>query len=183
LNNPITNNLLITNGATTYRICNYYNNEVNFLVDDNISVVYTIFTNSSNYYSYGVSSTYKLNAQPFLRLNIPEIIYLPIISTDKQQFTYLIRTSRAKRFICYGSVRSPAKVFKEQNLLNFSKLTFNFYDSYNNPLQVLYLDRYADPVDDPNNFASKYNYIRHPLFFYHQTVMSIRVGMIKTMLK
>lgn len=183
--NLIVNNLLITDipNNTTYRICNYYNNEINFLINDNISVVYTIFTNNSNYYSYGVSSTYKLNTQPFLRLNIPEIIYLPIISSDNQQFTYFIRTSRAKKFICYGSVRSPAKVFKEQNLLNFSKLTFNFYDSFNNPLQVLYLDKNAQNIDDPSDFSSRFNYIRHPLFYYHQIVMSIRVGVIKTMLK
>jgi hypothetical protein len=185
LTNLIVNNLLITDSGNnaTYRICNFYNNEINFLINDNISIVYTIFTNNTNYYSYGVSSTYKLNKQPFLRLNIPEIIYLPIISSDNQQFTYFIRTSRAKKFICYGSVRSPAKVFKEQNLLNFSKLTFNFYDSFNNPLEVLYLDRYAQNVDDPNDFSSRYNYIRHPLFYYHQIVMSIRVGVIKTMLK
>jgi hypothetical protein len=181
----IKNNLLIIDSGNnaTYRICNFYNNEINFVINDNISIVYTIFTNNTNYYSYGVSSTYKLNKQPFLRLNIPEIIYLPIISSDNQQFTYFIRTSRAKKFICYGSVRSPAKVFKEQNLLNFSKLTFNFSDSFNNPLEVLYLDRYAENIDDPNNFSSRYNYIRHPLFYYHQIVMSIRVGIIKTMLK
>jgi hypothetical protein len=183
--NLIVNNLLITDPSTntTYRICNYYNNEINFNINDNISVVYTIFTNNTNYYSYGISSTYKLNKQPFLRLNIPEIIYLPIISSDNQQFTYFIRTSRARKFICYGSVRSPAKVFKEQNLLNFSKLTFNFYDSFNNLLEILYLDKYAQNIDDPNNFSSRYNYIRHPLFYYHQIVMSIRVGVIKTMLK
>jgi hypothetical protein len=183
--NLIVNNLLITDPATntTYRICNYYNNEINFLINDNISVVFTIFTNNSNYFSYGVSNTYKLNKQPFLRLNIPEIIYLPIISSDNQQFTYFIRTSRAKKFICYGSVRSPAKVFKEQTLLNISKLTFNFYDSFNNPLKILHLDRYAQNVDDSNDFSSRFNYIRHPLFYYHQIIMSIRVGVIKTMLK
>ena len=181
----IKNNLLITDSVNnaTYRVCNFYNNELNFLINDNISVVYTIFTNNSNYYSYGVSSSYKLNAQPFLRLNIPEIIYLPIISSDNKQFTYFIRTSRAKKFICYGSVRSPAKVFKEQNLLNFSKLTFNFSDSFNNTLNILYLDKYAEASDDPSNFAGRYNYIRHPLFYYHQIVMSIRVGVIKTTLK
>jgi hypothetical protein len=183
--NLIVNNLLINDisTGTSYRICNYYNNEINFIIDDNISLVFTIFTNNTKYYTYGISNSYKLNKQPFLRLNIPEIIYLPIISSDNQQFTYFIRTSRAKKFICYGSVRSPAKVFKEQNLLNFSKLTFNFTDSFNNPLEILYLDRYAENIDDPNNFSSKYNYIRHPLFYYHQTVMSIRVGVIKTMLK
>ena len=116
-------------------------------------------------------------------MNIPEIIYLPIISSDNQQFTYFIRTSRAKKFICYGSVRSPAKVFKEQTLLNISKLTFNFYDSFNNPLKILHLDKYAQNVDDSNDFSSRFNYIRHPLFYYHQIVMSIRVGVIKTMLK
>lgn len=183
--NLIVNNLLITDITTntTYRICNYYNNEINFLINDNISIVYTIFTTNTNYYSYGISSSYKLNKQPFIRLNIPEIIYLPIISSDNQQFTYFIRTSRAKKYICYGSVRSSAKVFKEQNLLNISKLTFNFYDSFNNPLEILYLDRYAQNIDDSTNFSSKYNYIRHPLFFYHQIVMSIRVGVIKTTLK
>ena len=181
----IKNNQLITNSGnnTTYRVCNFYNNELNFLINDNISIVFTIFTYNTNYYSYGVSSTYKLNKQPFLRLNIPEITYLPIISSDNQQFTYFIRTSRAKKFICYGSVRSPAKVFKEQNLLNFSKLSFNFYDSFNNLLKVLYLDRYAENNDDPANFASRFNYIRHPLFYYHQIVMSIRVGLIRTTLK
>jgi hypothetical protein len=185
LSNPtsIVNNLLIINGSTTYRICNFHNNEVNFLIDDVISVVYSFNMNSNIYYTYGVSSSYKLNLQPFLRLNIPEIIYLPITSTDNQQFTYLLRTSRAKKFICYASVRSPAKVFKEQTLLNITKLTFNFYDSFNNQLKVLYLDKYADPIDDSNNFASRFNYIRHPLFYYHQIVMSVRVGMIKTMLK
>jgi hypothetical protein len=183
--NLIVNNLLITDisTGTTYRICNYYNNEINFLIDDNISIVYTIFTNTTNYYSYGISNAYKLNKQPFLRLNIPEITYLPIISSDNQQFTYFIRTSRAKKYICYGSVRSSAKVFKEQNLLNLSKLTFNFRDSFNNPLKILYLDRYAQNIDDPSNFSSRYNYIRHPLFYYHQIIMSIRVGIIKTMLK
>jgi len=179
----IVNNQLITNGGITYRICNFYNNEVNFLVNDNISIVYSINIINNAYDSYGVSSTYALNSNPYLRLNIPEIIYLPILTTDKKQFTYFVRMSRAKRHIAYASVRSPTKVFKEQTLLNISKLTFEFYDSTNVPLQILYLDRYADPVDDPTNFASRYNYIRHPLFYYHQIIMSLRIGVIRQMLK
>jgi hypothetical protein len=183
LNNPITNNLLITNGATTYRICNYYNNEVNFLVNDNISVVYTISMTSGSYNSYGVSNSYQLNSNPYLRLDIKEIIYLPILTTDNKQFTYFVRMSRAKNYIAYASVRSATKVFKEQTLLNIPQLTFKFYDSTNVPLEILYLDIYADPIDDPTSYASKYNYLRHPLFFYHQIMMSVRVGVIKTMLK
>jgi hypothetical protein len=183
LNNPITNNLLITNGATTYRICNYYNNEVNFLVDDEISVVYTISMLSGSYNSYGVSNSYKLNSNPYLRLDIKEIIYLPILTTDNKQFTYFVRMSRAKNYIAYASVRSATKVFKEQTLLNIPQLTFKFYDSTNVPLEISYLDIYADPIDDPTSYASKYNYLRHPLFFYHQIMMSVRVGVIKTMLK
>lgn len=181
--NTLVNNQLITNGSTTYRICNFYNNEVNFLINDNISIVYTINILNTSYNSYGVSNTYKLNSNPYLRLNIPEIIYLPILTTDKKQFTYFVRMSRAKKYIAYASVRSPTKVFKEQTLLNISKLTFEFNDSTNQPLSILYLDKYADPVDDPTNFASKYNYVRHPLFYYHQIIMSIRIGVIRQMLK
>jgi len=179
----IVNNQLIDNGTVTYRICNFYNNEVNFLINDNISIVYSINIKNTNYFNYGISSSYKLSLQPFIRLNIPEIEYLPVMSTDKQQFTYLLRTSRAKNYISYTSTKSPTKVFKEQNLLNFRKLTFNFYDSFNNPMKILYLDRYADPTTDTDNFASKYNYIRHPLFYYHQIVMFMRVGVIYTTLK
>jgi hypothetical protein len=105
------------------------------------------------------------------------------MSTDNQQFTYMLRTSRAKRFISYASVKSPTKVFKEQNLLNFRKLTFNFYDSFNNPMKILYLDKYADPTTDFDSFASRYNYLRHPLFYYHQIIICARVGVINTMLK
>jgi len=181
--NTIVNNQLITNNTTTYRVCNFYNNEINYLINDNISIVYSFNITNTDYFNYGISSSYKLNDQPFIRLNIPEIIYLPIISTDNQQFTYLLRTSRAKRFISYASVRSPTKVFKEQNLLNFRKLTFKFYDSFNNPMEILYLDKYADPTTDPLNYASKYNYIRHPLFYYHQIIMCVRVGVINTTLK
>jgi len=179
----IVNNQLITNGAITYRICNFYNNEVNFLINDNISIVYSINIQTTAYNSYGVSNTYKLNSNPYLRLNIPEIIYLPILTTDNKQFTYFVRMSRAKKHIAYASVRSPTKVFKEQTLLNISKLTFEFYDSTNKALEISYLDNYADPSDDPTNFASKYNYIRHPLFYYHQIIMSIRIGVIRSMLK
>jgi hypothetical protein len=179
----IVNNQLITNGDTTYRICNFHNNEVNFLIDDNISVVFSINILNNTYNSYGVSNTYKLNSNPYLRLNIPEIIYLPIITTDKKQFTYFVRMSRAKKHIAYASVRSPTKVFKEQTLLNISKLTFEFYDSTNVQLEISYLDKYADPIDDPTNFASRYNYIRHPLFYYHQIIMSLRIGVIRQMLK
>jgi hypothetical protein len=179
----IRNNQLITNGATTYRICNFYNNEVNYLINDNISVVYSINILNTSYNSYGISNSYKLNSNPYLRLNIPEIIYLPIITTDKKQFTYFVRMSRAKNYIAYASVRSPTKVFKEQTLLNISKLTFEFNDSTNQPLSILYLDNNADPVNDPSNFASRYNYVRHPLFYYHQIIMSIRIGVIRQMLK
>ena len=179
----ITNNQLVTNDETTYRICNYYNNEVNFLINDNISIVYTITMQNGNYYSYGVSNSYKLNSNPYLRLNIPEIIYLPILATDKKQFTYFVRMSRAKKYIAYASVRSPTKVFKEQTLLNIPQLTIKFYDSTNKPLEIFYIDRYADSINDPSNFASRYNYIRHPLFYYHQIIMSIRIGIIRTMLK
>lgn len=179
----IKNNQLITNGNTTYRICNYYNKEVNFLINDNISIVYTINTIKNTYYTYGVSNSYKLNSNPYLRLNIPEITYLPIVSTDKKQFTYFVRMSRAKKYIAYASVRSPTKVFKEQTLLNISKLSFKFYDSTNVPLSISYLDNNADPDNDQDNFASRYNYIRHPLFYYHQIIMSLRIGVIRQMLK
>lgn len=181
--NTIVNNQLITNGTTTYRICNFYNNEVNFLIDDNISIVYTFNLLNNLYYSYGISNTYKLNSNPYLRLNIPEIIYLPVLTTDKKQFTYFVRMSRAKKYIAYASVRSPTKVFKEQTLLNISKLTFQFYDSTNVPLEISHLDKNADPIDDPTNFASRYNYVRHPLFYYHQIIMSLRIGVIRQMLK
>jgi hypothetical protein len=179
----IVNNQLITNGDVTYRICNFYNNEVNFLINDNISVVFSINIFTTVYNSYGISGTYKLNSNPYLRLNIPEIIYLPILATDKKQFTYFVRMSRAKQHIAYASVRSPTKVFKEQTLLNISKLTFQFSDSTNVPLEISHLDRNADPTDDSSNFASRYNYIRHPLFYYHQIIMSIRIGVIRQMLK
>jgi hypothetical protein len=91
--------------------------------------------------------------------------------------------SRAKRYIAYASVRAPTKVFKEQTLLNISKLTFQYYDSTNVPLEISHLDKNADPVDDPTSFASKYNYLRHPLFYYHQIIMSLRIGVIRQMLK
>lgn len=181
-NNPVTNNQSITNGAITYTICNYYNNELNFIINGNISLVYSI-DKKLNYYSYGFSTKYKLNANPYLRLVIPEVIYSPILATDGKQFTYFVRMSRARNNIAYASVRSPTKVFKEQTLLNFEKLTFKFYDSTNLPLTIDYLDQFADPIDDPTNMASKYNYIRHPLFYYHQINIGVRIGVIRNSLK
>jgi hypothetical protein len=182
-NNPISNNQNIVNGENTYTICNCYQNEVNFILNRNISIVFTIFKNNSNYYSYGISNSYKLNSNPYVRLYIPEVIYSPILTTDKKIFTYFIRMSRARNFIAYASVRAPTKVYKEQTLLNFSKLTFKFYDSTHKPLEIKYLDKFADPIDDPTNFASKYNYLRHPLFFYHQIIMGVRIGVIRNSLK
>jgi hypothetical protein len=181
-NNNIVNNQSITNGGITYTICNYYNNEVNYIINGNISLVYSIDKNL-NYYSYGFSSKYKLNANPYLRLVIPEVIYSPILATDGKQFTYFVRMSRARNNIAYASVRAPTKVFKEQTLLNFEKLTFNFYDSTNLPLTIDNLDQYADRIDDPTNMASKYNYIRHPLFYYHQINIGVRIGVIRNSLK
>jgi len=181
--NTITNNQVIINDTIKYTISNCYGNEVNFIINGNISLVYCIFRNNTNYVTYGFSNVYKLNANPYLRLVIPEVIYSPILATDNKQFTYFVRMSRAKNAIAYASVRSPTKVYKEQNLLNFSKLTFKFYDSTHQPLSIKYLDKYADPIDDPTNIASKYNYIRHPLFFYHQIIMGVRIGVIRNGLK
>jgi len=189
-NNQVTNNQLIIRQITTpdgiviikYRICNYYNNEVNFIINDNVSIIYSIDI-KKNYYTYGFNALYKLNDNPYVRLNIPELLYLPIMATDGKMFSYLIRTSRARNFICYASAKSPSKVFKENTLLNFDKLTFNFYDSTHQPLSVDYLDKYADPIDDPTSVASKYNYIRHPLFQYHQIIMGVRIGVIRNSLK
>lgn len=180
--NTIKNNDLINLGDFTIRVCNNYNGVLNFLLNDNISIVFEINTGSI-YNRYYVSNSYNLNSNPYLRLDIPEIIYLPVVSTDNKQFTYFVRMSRAKNYIAYASVRSPTKVFKEQTLLNMSKLTFKYYDSTNKPLEISYLDKNADPVDDPTNFASKYSYIRHPLFYYHQIIMSLRIGVIRQMLK
>jgi len=180
--NDIKNNDLIGLGSFTIRICNNYNGTLNYLINNNISIVYEINTKDI-YNRYYISNSYKLNSNPYLRLDIPEIIYLPIMTTDKKQFTYFVRMSRAKNYIAYASVRSPTKVFKEQTLLNISKLTFKFYDSTNVPLEISYLDKNADPVNDQSNFASRYNYIRHPLFYYHQIIMSMRIGVIRQMLK
>ena len=181
-NNTIVNNQQIINGDTTYSICNYYNNEVNFLINNNISLVYSIDKNK-NYVSYGFSGTYKLNNNPYLRLTIPEVIYSPILTTDNKSYTYFVRMSRARNNIAYASVRSPTKIFKEHTLLNFTQLTFKFADSTNKPLFINYLDKYADPVDNPTNVASKYNYIRHPLFYYHQILIGVRIGVIRNSLK
>jgi len=181
-NNTVVNNQSIINGATIYTICNYYNNEVNFIINNNISLVYSI-DKKLNYYTYGFSSSYKLNANPYLRLVIPEVLYSPILSTDNKQFTYFVRMSRARNNIAYASVRAATKVFKEHTLLNFEKLTFNFFDSTHQSLTVDYLDQYADTVDDPTNMASKYNYIRHPLFYYHQINIGVRLGIIRNSLK
>ena len=180
--NIIKNNDLINLGTFTIRICNNYNGTLNYLMNNNISIVYEINTGSI-YNRYYISNSYKLNSNPYLRLDIPEIIYLPIMTTDKKQFTYFVRMSRAKNYIAYASVRSPTKVFKEQTLLNISKLTFKFYDSTNVPLEISYLDKNADPVNDPSNFASRYNYIRHPLFYYHQINIGVRIGVIRNSLK
>ena len=182
--NEVTNNQKIMNGVTyTYSICNNYNNEVNFLINGNISLVYSLFKNNTNYYSYGFSNSYKLTDNPYLRLTIPEVIYSPILSTDNKSFTYFVRMSRARNYIAYASVRAPTKIYKEHTLLNFSKLTFQYSDSTNKPLTIDHLDKYADPIDDPNNTASKYNYIRHPLFYYHQIIIGVRIGIIRNMLK
>ncbi len=163
-------------------ICNTANNELNFLINHNISLVFCI-DNKNNYYSFGFSSTYKLNANPYVRLEIPQVIYSPVLSTDNKKYTYFVRMSRARNQIAYASVRSPTKVFKEQTLLNFQKLSFKFYDSAHQPLSIKYLDKYADPVNDNTNWASKYNYIRHPLFYYHQIIMGVRIGLIRNTLK
>jgi hypothetical protein len=144
---------------------------------------YNLQSNNTNYYSYGFSNTYKLNDNPYVRLDIPEVIYSPILSTDKKKFTYFVRMSKARNNIAYASVRAPAKIYKEHTLLKFAQLSFQFYDSTHQALAVDYLDRYADPVDDPTNVASKYQYIRHPLFYYHQIIMSLRIGVIRQMLK
>ena len=181
--NTISNNLVIINGSNKYTICNCYGNEVNFTINGNISIIYCIFRNNSNYVTYGFSNSYKLNANPYLRLVIPEVIYSPILATDNKQFTYFVRMSRARNAIAYASVRAPTKVYKEQNLLNFSKLTFKFYDSTHQPLSIKHLDQFSDPIDDPTNAASKYNYIRHPLFLYHQIIMGVRIGVIRNGLK
>jgi len=181
--NTVTNNDKIINGDTTYSICNSYNNEVNFTINNNISLVFTVFKNNTNYFSYGFSNSYKLTDNPYLRLTIPEVIYSPILSTDNKSFTYFVRMSRARNYIAYASVRAPTKIYKEHTLLNFANLTFQYRDSTNKPITIDHLDKYADPIDDPMNAASKYNYIRHPLFYYHQIIVGVRVGVIRNMLK
>jgi hypothetical protein len=183
LTNTVTNNQVIVNGPYTYTISNCHGNEINFIINGNISLVYCIFRNTTQYVTYGFSNSYKLNANPYIRLDIPEVIYSPVLSTDNKKFTYFVRMSRARNSIAYASVRSPTKVYKEQNLLNFSKLTFKFYDSTHKPLAVNYLDKFADPTDNPTYISSKYNYIRHPLFYYHQIIMGIRIGIIRNSLK
>jgi hypothetical protein len=181
--NTISNNQVIIGNSRTYSICNCYGNEVNFIIDGNISLVYCINRNNTNYVTYGFSNSYKLNANPYLRLDIPEVLYSPVLATDNKKFTYFVRMSRARNSIAYASVRAPTKVYKEQNLLNFSKLTFKFYDSTHQPLSVNHLDKFADPIDNPSSVSSKYTYIRHPLFYYHQIIMGIRIGVIRNMLK
>jgi hypothetical protein len=180
-NNTVKNNQQIVNGSITYGICNYYNNEVNFIIDNNASFVYSI-DNKKNYFMYGFSNKYKLNDNPYLRMNITEVIYSPILTTDNKSFTFFVRMSKARNNIAYASVRAPAKIYKEHTLLKFAQLSFQFYDSTHQALAVDYLDRYADPIDDPTNVASKYQYIRHPLFYYHQIIMAIRIGVIRNTL-
>jgi len=177
-NNTVKNNDIIINGSVTYSVCNYYNNEINFLIDNNSSLVYTIDA-KKNYFIYGFSNTYKLNANPYLRLNIKEVIYSPILTTDNKSFTYFVRMSKARNSIAYASVRAPAKIYKEHTLLKFAQLSFQFFNSTHQPLAIDYLDRYADPTDDPTKVSSRYQYIRHPLFYYHQIIMSIRIGVIR----
>ena len=178
LNQQITN----SSNGNIYTICNNANNEYNFLINNNISIVYTI-DSSNNFYLYGFSSSYKLNNNPYLRLTIPEVIYSPIITTDKSSYTYIVRMSRARNYIAYASVRAPTKVFNEHTLINLPQLTFKFADSNGKPLSIDYLDRYADPTDDPTLISSKYNYIRHPLFYWHQIIMGVRIGVIRNSLK
>ena len=91
--------------------------------------------------------------------------------------------SRARNYIAYASVRAPTKVYKEHNLINLPQLTFKFYDSTGQPLSISYLDNYASPINDPSNYASKYNYIRHPLFYWHQIIMGVRIGVIRNSFK
>ena len=181
--NNVTNNQIINNGSYSYSICNCYNNEINFVINNNISLVYTVFKNNTKYFSYGLSNSYKLTDNPYLRLTIPEVIYSPILSTDNKSFTYFVRMSRARNYIAYASVRAPTKIYKEHTLLNFSQLTFQYRDSTNKLLAIDNLDKYADPIDNPINIASKYNYIRHPLFYYHQIIVGVRIGIIRNMLK
>ena len=184
LTNTVTLNQQITNSSNgnIYTICNNVNNEYNFIINSNISFVYTI-DSSNRFYMYGFSSSYKLNSNPYLRLTIPEVIYSPIITTDKTSYTFIVRMSRARNYIAYASVRAPTKVFNEHTLINLPQLTFKFADSNGKPLSIDYLDKYASNIDDPTNFSSKYNYIRHPLFYWHQIIMGIRIGVIRNSLK
>jgi hypothetical protein len=181
---PVTLNQEITNTTNdnVYTICNNANNEYNFIINNNISIVYTI-NNIGNFYMYGFSSSYKLNSNPYIRLTIPEVIYSPIMTTDKSTYTFFVRMSRARNYIAYASVRAPTKVFKEHTLINLPQLTFKFADSTGQPLSIDYLDKHASNIDDPTNFSSKYNYIRHPLFYWHQIIMGVRIGVIRNSLK
>ena len=178
LNEQITN----TDNSNVYTICNNANNEYNFVINNSISIIYTI-DKLSNFYMYGFSSSYKLNNNPYLRLTIPEVIYSSIYTTDKSTYTYFVRMSKARNYIAYASVRAPTKVFKEHNLINLPQLTFKFADSTGKQLSIDYLDKYASNIDDPTNFSSKYNYIRHPLFYWHQIIMGVRIGVIRNSLK
>jgi hypothetical protein len=177
-NNTVKNNDVIVNGSVVYGVCNYYNNEINFTIDGNSSLIYSI-DSKKNYFIYGFSNSYKLNDNPYLRLNIKEVIYSPILTTDNKSFTYFVRMSKARNNIAYASVRAPAKIYKEHTLLKFAQLSFQFYNSTHQPLSIDYLDRNADPIDDPTKISSRYQYIRHPLFYYHQIIMSIRIGVIR----
>jgi len=182
LTNTVALNQNIINGANTYTICNNVNGETDFIINFNISVVYTI-DSSGNFWNYGFSSTYKLNSNPYLRLQINELPYSPILTTDQTTYSFIVRMSRARNYIAYASVRAPTKVYKEHNLINLPQLTFKFYDSTGQPLSISYLDNYASPINDPSNYASKYNYIRHPLFYWHQIIMGVRIGVIRTSFK
>ena len=90
LTNTVTLNQNIVNGSNTYTICNNVNGETDFIINYNISVVYTI-DSSGNFWNYGFSSTYQLNSNPYLRLQINELPSYPIQTTDQTTYSYFVR--------------------------------------------------------------------------------------------
>ena len=171
---PLPINLFIT-------IVNFVSDvKINIIINYDPSIVVSYIYKSfiiKNIYQYSVDSDSSSKTQRVLHLNIKELNDDYDNTTEQAITTFRLFPKSIKNRFLYADTKSIKKLF-DKVPVKLNKLSIQITDSYNNILQVNFLDQ--DIVNPSNicscspeykNYACPCIYILHPLNPRYQTYM------------
>jgi len=182
--------ITLSTGSTNITICSINTSSIywliNYIINNNPALVYELDSNSQ-FNSYVIDSTKKLDDYPLLYVYIPEIQsnnFTTGQKSGKDSVTFFVRqcgTNKAPNTYTLLNNVYPSMIFyKDSKLQNATKYSVTITDTSENAIKVDNLDVNANlaacDCQTSIDYSCRCSYIRNPLYIKLQVVVQFKFG-------